>query len=131
MGRWYFHSTEAVWEMIAWEEWLGCWYDASPMFNIPGSTPVWAEYIFSGFSRYKNLYVLCFQSYTYYKITLVGSDLILARWGSENVFRLPISFKRDFNHKRVYLYMCFIVNEFYTYKSYYVSFNGFMDNTPC
>ena len=26
--------------------------------------------------------------------------------------------------------MCFIVNEFYTYKLYYVSFNGFMDNTP-
>ena len=39
------HSTEAVWEMIAREEWLGCRYDVSPMFDIPGSTPVWAHYI--------------------------------------------------------------------------------------
>ena len=34
------HSTEAVWEMVAREEWLECWHDASPMFDIPGSTPV-------------------------------------------------------------------------------------------
>ena len=39
------HSTEAVWEMVAREEWLECWHDASPMFDIPGSTLVWAEYI--------------------------------------------------------------------------------------
>ena len=36
----YFHSTEAIWEMITREEWLECRYDASPMFDIPGSTPV-------------------------------------------------------------------------------------------
>ena len=29
-------------EMIAREEWLGCRHVASPMFDIPGSTPVWA-----------------------------------------------------------------------------------------
>ena len=40
-----FHSIEAVKEMVAREEWLGCRHDASPMFNIPGSTPVWAQYI--------------------------------------------------------------------------------------
>ena len=40
------HSTEVVWEMITQEEWLGCWHDASPMFDIPGSTPVWAQYIY-------------------------------------------------------------------------------------
>ena len=34
------HSIEAVWEMVAREEWLGCQYDASPMFDIPESTPV-------------------------------------------------------------------------------------------
>ena len=50
-------------------------------------------YIFSGFSRYKNLYVLCFQIYTYYKRTLVDSDLVLARWGSENIFDRPWVFK--------------------------------------
>ena len=66
MGRWYFHSIEAVWEMKAQEEWLGCRHDASPMFDILGSTPVWAQcIIFSGFSYYKNLYVLCFQIYLY------------------------------------------------------------------
>ena len=47
---------------------LGCRHDASPMFDIPGSTPVWAQYLlFFYFQRYKNLYVLCFQIYTYYK----------------------------------------------------------------
>ena len=39
-GEIWFHSTEAVWEIIAREEWLGCRHDASPMFDIPGSTPV-------------------------------------------------------------------------------------------
>ena len=59
-----FHSTEIVWEMIAREEWLRCWHDASPMLDIPGSTLVWDQYLlFFDFQRYKNLYVLCFQIY--------------------------------------------------------------------
>ena len=33
-------------EMIAWDKWLGCRHDASPMFDIPVSTPVWAPYIY-------------------------------------------------------------------------------------
>ena len=45
-GETLFHSTEAVWEMKAWEEWLGCRHDASPMSDIPGSTSVWAPYIY-------------------------------------------------------------------------------------
>ena len=53
------------------------------------NTSVGSVYIFSGFSRYKNLYVLCFQIYTYYKRILVDSDLVLARWDSENVFDRP------------------------------------------
>ena len=44
-GEILFHSTETVWEMVAREELLGCRHDASPMFNIPRSTPVWAQYI--------------------------------------------------------------------------------------
>ena len=44
-GETIFHSTEAIWEMVAREEWLGCQHDASPMFDIPESTPVWAHYI--------------------------------------------------------------------------------------
>ena len=54
----FFHSIEAIWEMIAWEEWLGCRHDASSMFDIPGSTPVWAPYIYIyifWFSTYQNL----------------------------------------------------------------------------
>ena len=44
-GQMIFHFTKIVWEMVAWEEWLGCWHDALPMFDIPESTPVWAPYI--------------------------------------------------------------------------------------
>ena len=40
------YSTKVVWEILAREEWLGCRHDASPMFDIPGSTPVWAQYIY-------------------------------------------------------------------------------------
>ena len=69
----------------------------SPMLDIPGSTPVWAQCIlFSRFSYYKNLYVLCFQIYTCIWCntkTLVVSNLVLARRGSENGFRPPICFK--------------------------------------
>ena len=55
MGRYYFHSTEVVWEMIAREEWLGCQHDALSMFDIPVSTPVWAQCILFWFFKYKNL----------------------------------------------------------------------------
>ena len=53
------------------------------------NTSMGLVYIFSGFQRYKNLYVLCFQIYMYYKRTLVNSDLVLTRWGSENIFNRP------------------------------------------
>ena len=89
-GETLIHSTEVVWEILARKEWLSCLHDASPMFDIPESTPMWVPYIlFSEFQGYKNLYVLCFQIYTYYKRTLVVSNLVLARWGSENVFDHP------------------------------------------
>ena len=44
-GETMIHSTEAVWEILAREEWLGCRYDTSPMIDIPGSTSVWAQYM--------------------------------------------------------------------------------------
>ena len=53
------HSTEAVWEILAWEEWLGCRHDASAMFGIPRLTPVWAQYIY--FLDFKNI-----KTYMYY-----------------------------------------------------------------
>ena len=59
-GETMIHSIKVVWEMLAQEEWLGCRHDASPKFDIPGSTPVWASYmIFSGFHDIK--------IYLYYK----------------------------------------------------------------
>ena len=62
-GETMIHSTEAVLEILAREEWLGCRHDASSMFDIPGSTPVWAQYmVFFLFSQYKNLYILCFKN---------------------------------------------------------------------
>ena len=80
-GKTIFHFTEGVQKMVAQEEWLGCWHNASSMFDISGSTSVWAQYryIFFRFQRYKNLYVLCFQIYMYYKRILVDSDLVLTR----------------------------------------------------
>ena len=58
-----FHSIEAVWKLIAREEWLGCQHDASPMFDILRSTPVWAQYIlFSDFYDIKYMYILCFKN---------------------------------------------------------------------
>ena len=58
-GKTLFYSTEAVWEMIAREEWLECRHDASPMFDIPRSTPVWAQYIY--FLDFKDM-----KTYMYY-----------------------------------------------------------------
>ena len=34
--RYYFHSTEAVWELIAREEWLGCRHDVVHVETYPG-----------------------------------------------------------------------------------------------
>ena len=45
-------------EMIAREEWLGCRHDASPMLDIPGSTPVWASYILFFYFHNIKTYIL-------------------------------------------------------------------------
>ena len=56
-GEMIFHFTEVVWEMVAREEWLRCRHDASSMFDIPGSTPVWAQYIL--FSSFHDIKLIC------------------------------------------------------------------------
>ena len=62
-GETLIHSTEAVWEILAREEWLGCRHDASPMFDIPGSTPVWApNLLFSDFQNIKTYMYYVFKS---------------------------------------------------------------------
>ena len=68
-GETMIHSTETVWEILAREEWLGCQHDISPMVDIPGSTPVRAQYmLFFYFNKYKSIYVICFKkTYMYYE----------------------------------------------------------------
>ena len=102
-GETLIHSTKAVWKILARKEWLGCRHDTSPMFDISKSTLVWAQciYIFFGFQTYKNLYVLCFQIYTYYKMTRVDSDLVLPRRDSEDVFDRPWVLKRETNPQMI------------------------------
>ena len=67
-GKILIHSTEVVWEILAREEWLGvsAWC-ITHVWHTQINTSVGSIYIFSGFLRCKNLYVLCFQIYTYYK----------------------------------------------------------------
>ena len=50
------------------------------------------EYYFLDFHTTLNIYIW-FSNFSLYKRTLVVSDLVLARRGSENGFRLPICFK--------------------------------------
>ena len=65
-GVFVFHSTEAVWERIAREEWLGCRHVASPMFGIPRSTPVWAQLqYFFGFYDINTYMYYVFKIYIY------------------------------------------------------------------
>ena len=67
-GETIIHSTEVVWEILAREEWLGCRHDTSPMVNIPGSTPVWAQYmIFFDFTNIKVYMYYVLKTYMYYE----------------------------------------------------------------
>ena len=86
-GETMIHSTEAVWEILAREKWLGCCHDASPMFDIPGSTPVWAPYmIFSGFYDIKIYMYYVLKSICIIKGILVVSNFVLTLQCSEKVF---------------------------------------------
>ena len=53
MERLYFHSTEAVWEMVAREEWLGCRHAVVHVGHTRVNTSVGSTYLFLGFSFYK------------------------------------------------------------------------------
>ena len=72
-GETLIHFTMAVWEILAQKEWLGCQHDASPMFDIPGSTPMWAQYIF--FLDFKDI-----KTYMYYVFKLIR--IITEHWWS-------------------------------------------------
>ena len=107
MGRWYFHSTEAVQSMIAREEWLGCRHDASPMFDIPGSTPVWVQYIIFWFLIYKNLCIcillsksICSIKEHWWSLALSWSDEVQRKFLTTQVFTL---------HRPAYLALSFFI----------------------
>ena len=82
-----FHSTKAVWETLAREEWLGCHHDTSPIVDIPGSTPLWAQY--TRFFGFHDMKIYMYYVLKYIRIisrTLVVSDFVLVRQCSEKVF---------------------------------------------
>ena len=61
--------------------------------------------LFSDFHNIKTYMYYIFKSIRIIKRTLVVFDLVLARWGLENVFRPSISFKRNSNHRRVNIFI--------------------------
>ena len=67
MERWLFHSIEAVWEMLAQKEWLGCRHDLSLIVDIPGSTPVWAQYMYFHLYNIKTYIYYVLKTYMYYE----------------------------------------------------------------
>ena len=69
-----------------------------PCWTYPGQHQCGLTiYYFQDFLIIKTKYIYRydFQSYTLYKRTLVVSDLVLARWGSENVFDRPLAFQKE------------------------------------
>ena len=92
-GEMIVHSTESVWKILAWEKWLGCRHDTSPMVDIPGSTLVWAQYMsFFDFKIWKLICIMFWKSIIIMKKILVVLDVVLARRCSGNVFDLPWCF---------------------------------------
>ena len=100
-GETIIHSTEAVWEILAREEWLGCRHDISLMVDISGSTPVWAQYTrFFGFHDMKIYMYYVLTSIRIINRTLVVSNFVLARRYLEKVFDRPWVLKKRYIHKR-------------------------------
>ena len=65
-GNFIFHSTEAVWVMIALEEWLGCRHVVAHARHTRVNTSVGSIHIFSEFSYYKLICIMFyFKNYIY------------------------------------------------------------------
>ena len=64
---------------------------------------------------------IVFKIYMYYKRTLVDSDLVLARWDSDDAFNCPWVLKENLNHRRFYdgLY------KLYDFKTFYLTIEMF------
>ena len=76
MGRFYFHSTEAVWEMLAREEWLRCRHVVAHVGHTRVNTSVGSTYII--FLIFKNI-----KTYMYYVFKSIHvSSIIQKHWWS-------------------------------------------------
>ena len=62
MGRLYFQSIEAVWEMVAREEWLGCRHTVAHVGHTRVNTSVGLMYLFLGFLFYKTYMYYVFKT---------------------------------------------------------------------
>ena len=100
-GKIMIHSTKAAWEILAREKWLGYRHDSSPMVDIPGSTPVWAQYTI----------FFCFHDINIYIYYVLKSICIIKRntgglWPRlgptifREGFQSPMGFKRERNIQR-------------------------------
>ena len=106
------HSTEAVWEiLLARKEWLGCRHDASPMLDIPGSTPIWAQYMIFFYFHNKKVYM-----YYVLKINMYYKRNTGGLWRCPG----PTTFKERFNCPLRFLkksdpqiYYCFILSSWF------------------
>ena len=58
---------------LAQEKWLGCRHDSSPMVDIPGSTPVCADYMYFRLFNIKTYMYYVLKIYMYYEKDTGGS----------------------------------------------------------
>ena len=64
--------------MLPQKEWLGYRHDSSSMVNIPGSTPVLAQYIYFHLYNIKTYMYYVLKIYSIMKEALVIFDVVLA-----------------------------------------------------
>ena len=92
------------------EEWLGCRHDVSPMFDILGSTPVWAQCIIFWFSIYITyVYRYCFKNLYVVEKNTSGLWPCLGPIRFGEWFRLPMSFKWKFKNHRRFIEYSFVL----------------------
>ena len=111
-----FHSTETIWEMLAWEEWLVCRHDASPMVDTPGSTPIWAQYMYFWLFNIKSICIMFWKSICSIK-DLGGPWYCLDPTMFRECFWPSMMFSLK-KRKSTDLLLLFLIRNWFTYLSY-------------